>query len=221
MNDQAKAAASRLGIETIDGRTTFSRHSLLAALGGWLGIVDAVLPSTVFVATFTFSKALLASVIAAGSVSLTLLLIQFARKKPISNAVVGALGIALAAFLPLREGGQPADYFLQGFITNSIYLFVIGTSFLVRWPIIGVLAGLLTGQGMSWRKDKSKMRRYSVATLIWVALFAGRLLVQLPLYFAGNIETLGIARVTMGVPLYAICIWLTWLTIRSEIKTAQ
>lgn len=221
MSDARKAAAARLGLETVDGKPSLSKQSMLSAVGGWLGVVDAILPSTVFVTAFTVSKELVPSVVAAGIVSLTLLIIQLIRKRPIANALVGAAGIAIAAYLPLRDGGQPADYFLQGFFTNSIYLFVISVSWLIRWPIIGVLVGLLTGRGSQWRQNKTQMRRFSAATLIWVGLFAGRLLVQVPLYFAGSIEALGIARVSMGVPLYAICIWLTWLTIRSEFADRQ
>ncbi len=221
MSDARKAAAARLGLEMVEGKHSLSKQSVLSAVGGWLGIVDAILPSTVFVTVFTITKQLVPSVVTAAIVSLTLLAVQVVRKRPIANALVGAAGIAIAAYLPLREGGQPADYFLQGFFTNSVYLLVIFISWVVRWPIIGVLVGLLTGRGSHWRKNRAQMRRFSGATLIWVGLFAGRLLVQVPLYFTGNIEALGIARVSMGVPLYAICIWLTWLTIRSEFSDRQ
>ncbi len=221
MDEKGKAAANRLGIEAVDGKVSLSRQSVLGSVGGWLGIVDAVLPSTLFVIVFTITKTLITSIIFAATVSLVLLIIQISKKRPIANALVGAFGIAIAAYLPLRDGGQPADYFLQGFFTNAIYLAVILISFLIRWPIIGVLVGFITGQGTKWRKNKSLLRKFGGATLIWIALFSARLLVQVPLYFSSNVEALGIARVAMGVPLYAICIWLTWLTIRSEIVGRQ
>ena len=62
------------------------------------------------------------------------------------------------------------------------------------------------------------MARFNVATLIWVGLFAGRLLVQLPLYFAGQTETLALVKLAMGTPLYALTIWLSWLTLRPIFK---
>ena len=40
-------------------------------------------------------------------------------------------------------------------------------------------------------------------------LFSLRLAVQLPLYLAGAVVALGVARVAMGVPLFAVGIWLT------------
>ena len=59
------------------------------------------------------------------------------------------------------------------------------------------------------------MRLYSRASWIWVGVFLTRLAVQLPLYLAGALVALGIARAAMGVPIFAIAIWLTYLVLRS------
>ena len=45
-------------------------------------------------------------------------------------------------------------------------------------------------------------------------MFAARLLVQVPLYLAENLTGLGVARLVMGVPLYALTLWLAWLVSR-------
>ena len=37
-----------------------------------------------------------------------------------------------------------------------------------------------------------------------------RLAVQVPLYFANNVEALGATRLIMGLPLYALGVWLAW-----------
>jgi hypothetical protein len=54
-----------------------------------------------------------------------------------------------------------------------------------------------------------------VATVLWIALFVGRLAVQLPLYFAGSVGALGVAKLVMGIPLYAAALWITWLLFRA------
>ena len=218
MEKPKPSPASRLGLNNDQGDITLTKQSLLVAVGGWLGVVESIVPALIFVTTLALTKQTLFSVIAAASVSATFLIIQIARKKPVTQAVAGAIGIAISAFLPLREGGQAADYFLQGFFTNAIYLAVLLVSVLVRWPIIGLLIGLLLGDTKSWRTDKTKLRRFQAATGIWIALFAGRLLVQVPLYFANETELLGIFRIGMGVPLYALCIWFTWLLVRGVIN---
>lgn len=221
MTQTNKAAAARLGLHDQDGKLNLTKSSLLASVGGPLGIAEAVIPSTVFVIMIAVTKNTVASVLTAAGLSAIFLIRQIVAKKPLTQAIAGAVGIAISAFLPLREGGQAADYFIQGFITNAVYLAALTVSVLVRWPIIGVLAGLLLGEGAAWRKDKAKLRRFTVATLVWIGLFSGRLLVQVPLYFAQQTELLGIFRIAMGTPLYALCIWFTWLLIRGIITTRR
>jgi hypothetical protein len=216
-----KADAAKLGLHDQDGKLNLTKSSLLASVGGPLGIAEAVIPSTVFVIMIAVTKNTVASVLTAAGLSAIFLIRQIVAKKPLTQAIAGAVGIAISAFLPLREGGQAADYFIQGFITNAVYLAALTVSVLVRWPIIGVLAGLLLGEGAAWRKDKAKLRRFTVATLVWIGLFSGRLLVQVPLYFTQQTELLGIFRIAMGTPLYALCIWFTWLLIRGIITTRR
>ena len=207
----------RLGIHERDGVTTLDRDSLMASLGGWFGIVQSSLPATMFVIVFALSKNTTAAAISAVAVSVFFVIWQLVQRKPVTQAIAGALGIALSAFLTLRDGGHPADYFIQGFFTNIAYGAVLGVSILVRWPLIGFLVGLLRSEPLTWRKNKKILRRADLATGLFVALFGARLLIQLPLYFANQIEALGIARVAMGVPLYVLCIWLSWLLLRSSI----
>lgn len=67
-----------------------------------------------------------------------------------------------------------------------------------------------------WRGDAALMRRYALATWLWVGMFALRLAVQVPLFVAGEdaIAWLGTARLVMGIPLWALTLWATWLLVR-------
>ena len=216
MSENVKS--SRLGLQNEQGQLSISKNSVLGAIGGWLGIVESILPALVFVTILSLTKNTVAAVVSAVSISAFFLILQIIRKKPLTQAIAGAVGIGSSAFLPLREGGQAADYFVQGFFTNAIYASVLLISVIIRWPIVGLLVGALLGDAKSWRSDKPLMRRYQVATFLWIGLFSARLLVQVPLYFAGQTELLGIFRIAMGVPLYALCIWFTWLLIRGSVS---
>ena len=207
----------RLGLHEKDGVTTLDRESLLASMGGWLGIIQSSVPATVFVIIFAISKNTIAAAVSSIAISVGFVFWQLITRKPVTQAIAGVAGIALSAYLTLRDGGHPADYFVQGFFTNLAYGAVLGVSVAVRWPLLGFLVGLLRSEPTAWRKNKKILRRADLATTLFVILFAGRLAVQLPLYFANQIEALGIARVAMGVPLYALCIWLSWLLLRSSI----
>ncbi len=213
---------SALGIVKDGDGYSLNRQGVLGALGGWFGVFEAVVPALVFVTLLSLTKDSVLAVLCAASLSVASLVIQLVRKKPITQAVAGAVGIAISAYLPLRDGGQPADYFVQGFISNTIYLVVLTVSVLVRWPVIGLLVGVLRGvKASEWRKNRSELNRFQLVTLLWVAMFAARLSVQVPLYFTNQIEALGFFRIVMGVPLYALLLWTTWLLVRGTIKQRQ
>jgi hypothetical protein len=111
--------------------------------------------------------------------------------------------------------GKAEDNFVPGLIINVVSVLVLLTSIAVRWPLIGVIVGLLTNELTEWREDRLKRRVLTVATWLWVGLFSARLLVQAPLYFAGQTEALAATKLLMGVPLYAAMLWVTWLLVRA------
>lgn len=214
-------AMQKLGIREKDGVATLDRESLLASVGGWLGIIQSSAPATLFVLVYALSKNTVAAAALSLGVALGFVVWQLIKRKPLTQAIAGALGIGLSAYLTLRDGGHPADYFVQGFFTNAGYGAVLALSVIFRWPLLGFLVGLFRGEPAKWRTDKKLLRRADLATSVFVILFAARLAIQLPLYFSNQIEALGIARVAMGVPLYALCIWLSWLLLRSSIADTK
>jgi len=211
--DNQDSVAKKLGLESTENGYELNRKSLLDSIGGPLGIAEAVLPATLFSLSYALTQdALTAVVLAAGS-SVIFILVRLIQRKALTQAIVGALAIALAAFLALREGGQAADYFVPGFITNASYGTVMLLSVLIGRPIMGYIAQLLFGI-KDWRQDKRTYRRLRMVTLIWVGFFAARLGVQLPLYFSGLVEALALSRAIMGAPAYAGLLALTWVLLR-------
>jgi hypothetical protein len=216
--DPKIAAAKRLGIRVVDGKHEFDHRSLLASMGGLQGIVESVLPGFLFVIFFSFSRNSELAVSVSAIAGVLFVIARIVTKKPLAQALSGLIGIGIAAYLALREGGSGRDYFITGFITNLTYLVPLLVSVLVRWPLIGLIAGLLLGEKTAWRKNKYEMRIFTAATLLWVGIFAARLLVQWPLYLTNNLEALGTAKLIMGLPLYAAGLWVTWLMLRSVIQ---
>ena len=60
----------------------------------------------------------------------------------------------------------------------------------------------------------------TIATVLWALLPAIRLAVEVPLYLAEAADGLAIAKLVLGVPLYAILLWVTWLLIRTAWSTS-
>lgn len=190
---------------------------LMEALGGVQGIADSSLPALAFVIAYTFNGNDLgmAAWIAVGF-GAVIAAVRIVRREPLQFALAGFAGVALAAFVADRTG-KAEDFFVPGLLLNAGYAIAYTVSIAVGWPLLGVFLGPLGGEGMAWRKDPEKVRAYTRASWIWVGMFSLRLAVQLPLYFAGALLALGIAKTAMGVPLFLIAVWLSYLILRGPV----
>jgi hypothetical protein len=194
--------------------TSAAPPSLTDAVGGPLGIAESALPSAAFVATYTATgQDTQAALIVAVALGVVFAVARIVRGKTVQFALAGLAGLALSAYVVSRTG-KAEDFFLPGLLANAAYALAYLISILVRWPLLGIIVATLRGQKMEWREDPEQVRAYSRASWIWVGLFSLRLAVQLPLYLAGAPTALGVARIAMGVPLFAVGIWLSWLILR-------
>lgn len=189
---------------------------LMEAMGGPQGIADSSLPALAFVIAYTFNgnELAMAAWIAIG-VGAVVALVRIFRREPLQFALAGFAGVALAAFVADRTG-KAEDFFLPGLLLNLGYALAYLISIAVGWPLLGVILGPLTGEGMEWRSDPDKVRAYTRASWVWVGVFTLRLAVQLPLYFAGALLALGIAKTAMGIPIFLIAVWLSYRILKTE-----
>lgn len=191
--------------------------TILETLGGPLGIAQSLLPGALYVTVFSLTQNVVWSAFSAGSLALIFLIWQLVRRKPLTSVIAGLVGLLISVYLPLRDGfdnTNAVDYFLPGLLTNSAYLGALLFSILLRYPLAGVVIGFLSGIGSEWRKDKTRFRRFSWITLMWAGLFGMRLLVQVPLYLTDQVAALGVMKLVMGTPFYALVVWFTWLLAR-------
>ena len=189
-------------------------RDLAEALGGAHGLADSSLPGLAFVLAYTISgNELEPSIGAALAVAVALTVVRLARRETLQFALAGLVGVGIAAFIASRTG-RAEDFFLPGLLFNAGYALAYAISIWVRWPLIGVLAGPLVGEGMEWRKDPERVAVYARASWVWVGVFLLRLAVQLPLYLAGSVVALGVAKAAMGLPIFIIAIWLSYLVLR-------
>lgn len=214
------AAARKSGLGAMSEGDAPTGKALLAAMGGVRGIIEAVLPGLLFLVVYTLTLELIPSIVAPVAIGVVFAAARLVQRQPVTQAVGGLLGIALSAVLALLSG-RAEDFYVVGFWTNGAYAVALLVSVLVGWPIIGLIAGYLMGTGLSWRTHPGQRRAMRWLTLVWVAMFAARLIVQLPLYFSGNVEMLGTLRLLMGVPLYAPLLVLSWLVVRAVFPRTQ
>jgi hypothetical protein len=185
------------------------------AVGGPLGIAETVSPALVFVIVYTAAgNDITTSGICAVAVALVLGLARVVRRQTPIYALAGVIGVAISAYIAHRTG-KAENFFLLGFLLNIAYAGAFLVSMAVRWPLIGVLVSALSKGDYSWRKDPVLLKAYNRATAVWAILFLLRLVVQLPLYFADALVALGAARIGMGVPLFVVGVWFSWLLLRN------
>ena len=144
-----------------------------------------------------------------------LTVVRIVRRETLQYALAGFAGVALAAFVADRTG-RAEDFFLPGLLLNAAYAAAYLVSIVVRRPLLGILLESVAGRGWAWIKDRELVRVYSRASWIWVGVFTLRLAVQLPLYLAGAVVALGIAKAAMGLPIFAVAIWLSYLVLRDD-----
>jgi hypothetical protein len=210
--------AGKYGLRKTEDGYQLDAKSLLGSVGGVQGLIETTLPGFLYVLTFTLTRnsAIAGSVVGVAVLALTIR--HFVLKRPWTQLVGSLVGVGLAIWLTLRPGGQAEDFYLKDFWINAAYGSALLLSVVVRFPVIGLLVGFLTNQGLQWRKDKRKVRFFDLVTLLWVGLFATRLLIEVPLYLAGDVVTLGFVKIVLGLPFYLTMIWISWLLLRRVVK---
>lgn len=195
--------------------------ALADAIGGPLGMAEASVPAVAFIVTYMVSGSdtRLAAYVAVG-LALVLALLRLVKRESPRHALSGLLGVGIAAFIAARSG-RAEDFFLPGLLINGGYAAGFLISIAARWPLVGVIVSQLDGEGSSWRRDPARVKTFVRATWLWAGVFLLRLAVQLPLYLAGAVVALGIARTAMGLPLFALAIWLTWRLVKRAPASAS
>jgi hypothetical protein len=200
--------------EERERETAAPPKTLHEAVGGPLGMAETSLPAVAFVVAYTASGSdTNTAAIVAVALALILSLARVVKRESPMYALSGLVGVAFAALVATKSG-RAENFFLPGLLANAAYAAAFLVSLAVRRPLVGIIVASLDGEGNEWRDDPLRVRAFVRATWLWAGLFALRLLVQLPLYFAEAVVALGVAKTAMGLPLFGVGLWLTWLLVR-------
>ena len=192
---------------------TLTAAGVLDAVGGVRGVIEAIVPSLLFVLIFVPTQDARISALVPGVLALLLVVVRLVRRETFISALSGMLGVGIAVTITFITG-RGVDYFVSGFFVNIAWGIGLLVSIVIGWPAVGLLFGLLDGDFRSWRRVPKLRRAAVLLTAMWLALFVLRLAVQLPMYMAGRTAELGVARIVMGIPLFAVIIVVTWFAIR-------
>lgn len=205
------ASAPRSGLGGVLQQEEFS---VAAAIGGPRGIAESVLPTLLFIVVFVVSRSVVAASVTAVAVVAVLLVIRLVQRQSPATVLGGLIGVALGAVMAIRSG-DGTDFYAPGIVINMVSLLVLLVSLLARRPLIGLLVGVLDPRVEDWATDPDARRVYTRATLLFVALYAAKLAVQVPLLLTGHVAALGVAKLAMGLPAFALIAYLVWLMHRA------
>lgn len=184
---------------------TLIRERLSSVMGGARGSFETALPTVAFVAAWVWRHDVAIAVVASAAIVIILLIIRLATRQTPRYVLSAVFATAIAAFFALRSGKAEAA-FLPGILTSAAWGAAALLSVVARWPIIGfiVAAGdpLLAEDPTAWRRDRGVVAVSQRLTMVLVALYAVRVAIMYPLYLAGQVTFLGVAKIALGWPAY-------------------
>lgn len=182
-------------------------------LGGWRGLVESSIPVVVFVIANIVGE-LRPAVIASVAVALLIAGLRLAQRRPIRHAVNGLFGIAIGAAIAWRTGDE-RDFYLPGILYGIGYGMALLVSAAIRQPLVGWIWSVLVARGRSeWRDDPRLVRTFTQLTVLWGVVWLAKVGVQAALYLAHQDTALGVARLALGYPPYALLLLITVWTVR-------
>ncbi|TDB72755.1 DUF3159 domain-containing protein [Micromonospora sp. KC723] len=182
-------------------------------LGGWRGLVESSVPVVVFVVANIVGE-LRPAVIASVGVALLIAVVRLAQRRPVRHAVNGLFGIGVGAAIAWRTGDE-RDFYLPGILYGIAYGVALLVSAVIRQPIVGWIWSVLVAKGRSeWRDDPRLVRTFTRLTVLWGVVWLAKVGVQAGLYLAHQDTALGVARLALGYPPYALLLLITVWVVR-------
>ena len=178
----------------------FVRHQLSVSLGGARGMIESALPFVAFTIAWLVGRQLYPALAAAVGAAVVLAIIRLVQRQSVKFVVQAVIPTAIAALVATRTG-RAEDIFLPGILYNGGLAVLSVITIAVRWPLVGFIIGAAIGDPTGWAKDRGLVRMTSKLTAVLAVPYVARFVIQLPLYLAGQVVLLGIAKVALGWPL--------------------
>lgn len=203
-----------------DQRLPSLTEQMADQLGGWRGLVESSVPVVVFVLVNVVAE-LRPALIASVGVALAIAATRLIQRRPIRHALNGLFGVAIGAAIAWRTG-EEKDFYLPGILYGIAYGLALLASVLVRQPLVGWIWSVIVGGGRAeWRNDPRLVRTFSWLTVLWGVVWLAKVGVQAGLYLANMETALGIARLVLGYPPYALLLAITVWTVRRVTRTGE
>ena len=197
-----------------------NNFSVVDSIGGVRGIVESMLPGLLFVICYVVTRNVQTTVIASAVLAVLQVVIRLIQRQPLMGVISGLVSITIC-LIWVWTSHKAGDYYVLGFITNAVYGVFLAISLIVRVPALGLVIESIRKMPTEnfgawlheWLDYKPLKRAYMYVTGLWICVFALRLILQVPLYLMNHFVWLGTVRLIMGLPFWALAIWVSYLII--------
>ena len=194
--------------------------SVIDAIGGPRGVVESMLPGVVFVVLFVVTNDLNLTIGVSAVLALVQVAVRLLQRQSAMGALSGLIAVGICLIWAWRTQ-EARDYYVFGFITNAAYALLLAVSLAARVPGLGLVIEFIRSLPTErlhawfddWMGDRALRRAYMEVTALWCGLFCLRLAVQVPLYLTDHVAALGVTRLVMGIPFWALAIWVSYLVV--------
>jgi hypothetical protein len=218
-HEQPEAVAE--AVQDADEPLPSFTEQLADQLGGVRGLVESGIPVVVFVVAniiWTLRPALIISVGSAVAIAV----LRLIRRQSVRHAVNGLFGVALGAIIAWKTGSAKTFY-LPGILLSLAYGLAMLVSVALRMPLVGWIWSLLVARGSTeWRANPRLVRMFSWLTVLWAITYLVKTAIQALIFHATPANdpgtALGIAKLILGYPPYALLLAITVWAVRRSAK---
>lgn len=219
MNDNDQNPKKRTGMASLAAAGD-DDFSVIDAIGGPRGVVESMLPGVVFVVLFVVTSNLNLTIIVSAVLAVAQVIVRLIQRQSLMGALSGLIAVGIC-LIWAWQSHEARNYYLFGFLTNAAYMVLLTVTLLIRVPGLGLMIEFIRTLPTEhwrawlhdWLDDVPLKRAYTIVTLLWIGVFGLRLVVQVPLYLADQVAWLGTTRLLMGIPFWALAIWVSYLIV--------
>jgi len=219
------ARATRAPDAMPDGVIPTFSEQVADQLGGVRGMVESSIPVIAFVAA-NAAWALRPALIISMATALLIAGFRLSRSQSARHAMNGLVGIGIGALLAWRTG-SPVDFYVPGILFSLGYAVAMIASVVVRRPLVGWIWSVVADKGTQrWREDAPLRRVFGWLTLVWAGIYLAKVAGNAWVYFADaftedqKANILGVMRIALGFPPYALLLALTVWAVRRHLRAA-
>src|SRR5262249_34839571 len=112
------------------------------------------------------------------------------------------------------------DFHLPTILYALGYAAALLASVAVRRPMVGWLWSVTFARGaQQWRTEPRLLRLFGRLTMLWAAVYVVKVALLSTLYLPNQDDALGIARLALGYPPYALLLLVTVYAVRRVMRT--